>query len=96
MQLFWAAADDAVPIIEKYGDRSDSKSYNLQIRHKSLNATTLKNYDRNLYDAMLIWFRENAYDLTKLSFTMGAAQNPQEWSEYVWYINTLGENEITD
>jgi len=96
MQLFWSDADDAVPIIKQYGDSNDTKSYNLQIRHKSLNAATLENYDKNLYEAMLNWFRENAYELTKLSFAMGAAREREEWSDYVWYINTLGENEIDE
>ncbi|MBE6100008.1 MAG: hypothetical protein E7197_08130 [Anaerovibrio sp.] len=96
MRLFWAAADDAVTIIEQYADKTDIKSYNLQVRHKSLNATTLKNYDQFLYDAMLNWFRNNAYELAKLSFAMGAAAEPDEWSEYVWYINTLGENQIDE
>lgn len=68
MKLFWAAADDAVSIIERYSDKNDVKNYNLQIRHRSLNATTLKNYDSSLYDEMLRWFRENAYELTKLSY----------------------------
>lgn len=96
IKLFWALADDALKIIEQYGDRSDEKSYNLQIRHKSLNATTLKAYNKNLYDSMLFWFKEHAYELTKLAFSMGAAQNSDEWSEYVWYINLLGENDVDD
>lgn len=96
MQLFWAAAADADDIIKQYGDKSDEKSYTLQLRHHSLNATTLKAYREDLYNAMLQWFRDNAYELTKLSFTMGAAQDPNEWSEYVWYINTLGENEVDE
>lgn len=45
---------------------------------------------------MLAWFQENAYELTMLSFTMGAACDPKEWSEFVWYINTLGENEVDE
>ena len=96
IKLFWAASDDAIDIIEKYGDRSDAKSYDLQIRHKSLNATTLKAYDKSLYDAMLKWFTDKAYNLTKLAFTMGAAKDPNEWSEYVWYINLLGENDVDE
>ena len=96
IKLFWAAADDATDIIEKYGDRSDAKSYDLQIRHESLNATTLKSYDKNLYDSMLDWFSSHAYNLTKLAFTMGAAKDPAEWSEFVWYINLLGENDVDE
>ena len=85
IKLFWAAADDAIQIIDQYGDKTDLKNFNLQKRHRSLNANTLKAYNINLYQAMLDWFTKNSYKLTKLAFTMGAAKNQQEWSEYVWY-----------
>lgn len=96
IELFWAAAEDAPKIIEDYADKNDKKSYNLQVRHKSLNATTLKNYDSYLYNALLKWFRDNAYELAKISFTMGAARDKSEWSEFVWYINLLGENDVDE
>lgn len=96
INLFWAAADDAVSIIEEYGDRSSSKNYDLQLRHKSLNATTLRAYDEHLYDTLLGWFTNNAYELTKLSFSMGAVRDRNEWSDFVWYINLLGENDTDD
>lgn len=96
INLFWAAADDAVEIIERYGDRSNAKNYDLQIRHKSLNATTLKAYDDELYNALLTWFTDNAYELAKLSFSMGAVRDCAEWSDFVWYINLLGENDTDD
>lgn len=96
INLFWAAADDAVEIIEKYADRSNGKNFDLQMRHKSLNATTLKAYDEHLYDVLLAWFIDNAYELAKLSFSMGAARYSSEWSDFVWYINLLGENETDD
>lgn len=96
MKLFWAAADDAVQIIERYSNRTPLKVYQLQIRHHSLNASTLYNYDATLYHAMLSWFKENIYELTKLSFAMGASRDCSEWSEFVWYINTLGENGVDE
>ncbi len=96
IRLFWAAAEDAVDIIEKYGDRSNTRNYTLQIRHKSLNATTLKAYNEHLYKELLQWFVDNAYQLAKLSFSMGAVRDSSEWSDYVWYINLLGENDIDD
>ena len=94
IKLFWADADDAIDIIEQFGNRSDAKSYDLQIRHKSLNATTLKAYDEALYVALLNWFKDHTYNLTKLAFSMGAAKEKTEWSDYVWYINLLHENEV--
>lgn len=96
IKLFWAASDDAVNIIEHYGDRTVQKDYDLQIRHKSLNATTLKAFNEHLYSALLEWFTENAYKLAKLSFSMGAVCDSEEWSDYIWYINLLGENDINE
>lgn len=96
IKLFWADADDAVEIIEKYGDHTIAKNYNLQIRHKSLNATTLRAYSEQLYNVLLQWFTDNAYELTKLSFSMGAVRDSKEWSDFVWYINLLGENYTDD
>ena len=60
ISLFWAAADDAVEIIEEFGDRSNARNYSLQMRHRSLNATTLKSYNEDLYEALLEWFADNA------------------------------------
>lgn len=96
IKLFWAAADDAVDIIKEYGDQTNTKNFSMQVRHKSLNASTLKSYDKHLYDSLLHWFTDNAYEIAKLSFSMGAARNPEEWSEFVWYINLLGENDTDD
>lgn len=91
LELFWATAKDATDIIEKYGDQTNSANYTLQLRHKSVNATTLKAYDAHLYNAMLQWFVDNAYQIAKLSFSMGAVCDSAEWSDFVWYINLLDE-----
>lgn len=96
IRLFWAEAEDAITIIEKYADKTDIKNYEQQIRHKSVNATTLIAYDKLLADELLAWFRSNIYELTQLSFAMGAAKDPIEWSEFVWYKNLLGENSVDD
>lgn len=96
IELFWASSIDAVQIIEQFGDKSKSKDYDMQIRHHSLNAATLKSYNATLYNDMLLWFENNAFELTQLAFSMGAAKESSEWSEFVWYINTLGENEIDE
>lgn len=96
INLFWAAADDAVDIIKEFGDRSDEKSFNLQMRHKSLNATTLKAYNEHLSNVLLEWFTDNAYMLAKLSFSMGAVCDSNEWADFVWLINLLGENDADD
>ncbi|MBQ7573769.1 MAG: hypothetical protein IJT23_05870 [Clostridia bacterium] len=96
IKLFWASADDAIDIIKQYADKTNTKNYDLQIRHKSLNATTLKNYNESLYYDMLYWFADHSYELAKLSFSTGAVLNESEWSDFIWYINLLGEHDIDD
>ncbi|MGG7049205.1 MULTISPECIES: hypothetical protein [unclassified Campylobacter] len=96
IRLFWAAAEDAKQIISEFADKSNVKIYNSQIKHKSLNANTLKNYNENLYIGLLSWFKQNLEQITKLSFSMGAASDESEWSDFIWYINTLGENSVNE
>lgn len=94
IRLFWASAPDATEIIQQYADQADKKSYTLQLRHKSVNAVTLQRYNPALCGALISWFADNAYFLTKLCFSMGAARNAEDWAEYVWYINCLGEHTV--
>lgn len=96
IDLFWAEADDAVAIIERFASRNNQKDYDLQLHHKSLNATTLHSYDANLYYSLLNWFKENVYELTYMSFATGAVKDRSEWSDFVWYKNMLGENGVDD
>ena len=96
IKLFWAEDDDALKIIQEYADKSDVKSYEQQIRHHSLNATTLQNYNENLYVFLLDWFKGNIYELTKLAFSMGSASYSSEWSEFIWYINLLGDEDTDE
>lgn len=94
IKLFWSASDDANEIIQQYADKSNNKNYNSQLKHNSLNATTLKKYNKELYNSLLLWFSNNIYELTKLSFAMGAAVSKDTWADYVWYINLLGDYNI--
>ncbi|MDE5593457.1 MAG: hypothetical protein K2I75_05945 [Clostridiales bacterium] len=96
INLFWAADSNASSIIEKYADRSNCFEYNMQIRHKSLNANTLKLYDEKLYDGLLKWFKDNVCKLTYLCFATGAVKNKEEWSDFIWYKNMLGENAVDE
>lgn len=96
INLFWHSADDAQDIIKVYADKDKEKEYELQLKHKSLNAETLKKYNKELYNAMIEWFKENSYQLAKLCFSMGAAAQEEEWSDYIWYINLLGEYKLDE
>lgn len=96
IKLFWSDADDAVEIIKKYADKTNERNYKMQLRHKSLNASTLKSYNESLYHNLLTWFTDNAFEIAKLSFSMGAVLDKSNWSDYIWYINLLGENDTNE
>lgn len=53
MRLFWSQAEDAISIIQQYADKTEEKQLNLQLKHRSLNAVTLRKYDETLYFALL-------------------------------------------
>lgn len=95
INLFWAGnPKEALPIIENYADKSIKKFYDSQMRHQSLNATTLKRYSSDMYDELLNWFYNNISEITRLSFSMGAVAVQNEWSNYIWYKN-LVDNGVT-
>lgn len=92
MSLFWSKASDAQEIITRYANRENIQNFNLQMRHNSLNAETLYSYNSSLYNAMIQWFIENAYEISFLVFATGSAKNQEDWAEYIWYINLLQEH----
>lgn len=94
INLFWAESADAISIINNYAIKDSN--FNMQCRRKSLNATTLKSYNQQLYNDLLTWFIENAYEIAKLCFSMGAVKDNNEWSDFIWYINLVGENDVDE
>lgn len=94
INLFWSEAEDALEIIDAYGNKMIPNEYEQQIRHKSLNASTLLLYNQQLYNDLLIWFEDNMYDICKLVFSMGAAKSEEDWAHLLWYINLIEEEPL--
>ena len=40
------------------------------------------------------WFDENKGLIADFCFSKGLAANKEDWAEYVWYINLLGEDDF--
>lgn len=62
-----------------------------QKRKCRLVKVTLDKYDRSLSDALLQWMKSNIVNITDFCFAKGLASNPEEWSEYLWFKNVIGE-----
>ncbi len=89
--LFWGYSDDVSDIVDSIGTK---KAY--EIRKHRLVADTLKIYDESLYNALILWFKENMYDIANFCFSKGLALNERDWATVVWYKNELGENQVDE
>lgn len=85
--LFWGSAADTMEIVN-----ACSGFYSDYERHKHrLVAQTLYQYDPSLADTLLDWFRENLFAITDFCFARGLAKYPEDWAEWIWYRNMVGE-----
>lgn len=89
--LYWGSADDTLDIVEKFGT---FKKYEYH-KNRAV-ADTIKNYNEDLYNDLLTWFKLNTHDLFDFCFSRGLAKNEENWANVVWYINKLGENDVDE
>lgn len=66
---------------------------NYQKRKGRLVWTSLVNLDKDKANRLLKWFKDNASNIAEYCFSRGLAKNSDDWAEYVWYVNNLGEDE---
>ena len=94
ISLFWGSAKDTTNIINTYSLDYSIRKYEL---HKNrLTAQTLKKYDQKMHDDLLIWFRDNIYDIADYCFARGQAKYKDDRATIIWYINLLGEHDIDE
>ena len=89
IELFWGSSEKTLDIIKQYGISNIA----YQQRKHRLVQETLNNYDSNLSDALLNWFKDNIYNIADFCFSKGLAKDKNEYAEYVWYKNEILEND---
>jgi len=62
--------------------------------HGRLVWESIKKWDNKKADKLLDWFKGNIGKLAEYCFSRGLATNKDEWAEYVWFINLLGEDDL--
>lgn len=90
LSLYFGSAQDTLDIINNYS----LENKNLETRKHRLVASTLKAYDINLYNELLVWINSNITELFDFCFSKGLASNPEDWAHLIWYKNMIGENQF--
>lgn len=67
-----------------------------QREHNRLVWSSIKNWDERKHDLLLNWFKLNISDIADFCFSRGLAANEQDWAQYVWYINLIGEDSFDE
>ena len=93
LSLFINGAKDIEAILsnEEY-QKNDKKITIYERRKKRLTWETLKKYDHELTEALLFWLKKNVRDLILFCFQRGLVMQESNWAEYLWYYNTINEN----
>ena len=65
-----------------------------QKRHNRLVWDSLENWDKDAANRLLQWFKDNISILADYCFSKGLSSSPDEWADYVWFINLLGEDDL--
>lgn len=74
---------------------NQSKSLVLyQKYHNRLVWESLSNWDNKAADSLLEWFKNSIDKIAEYCFSRGLASNKEDWADYVWYINLLGEDNM--
>ena len=77
------------------GSLSDRELQYVTKRHR-LTKSLLEKYNSSLPTLLLDWFKDNIGDLADFCFSRGLARDKENWADFVWYINLLGEDDFDE
>lgn len=52
----------------------------------------IRNYDSQMADSLLLWFKKETVRVFELCFSAGAVQNRENWAHILWYKNLVDED----
>lgn len=95
IELFWGVAADVSDIIARFPS-GDARIDAYQKRKRRLVERTLRMYDHSLCDELLEWFNNHMEYIFDFCFARGLARDKSESADLIWYVNTLGENQVDE
>jgi len=91
--LFFGEHPAIGSILSQYpSENTGEQAY--QIRKSRLTWHTLTKHDIRVANAMLDWIKENIGNIADFCFSRGLATSSNDWADYIWYKNMLGEHAI--
>lgn len=76
----------------KYKLRPNIAKY--QTRKQRLVWESLRTYNNHAANELLNWFKENIGKIAEFCFAKGLSAKDEDWADYVWYTNLIGENAL--
>lgn len=76
----------------KYKLRPNIAKY--QTRKQRLVWESLCTYNNHGANELLNWFKENIGKIAEFCFAKGLSAKDEDWADYVWYTNLIGENAL--
>lgn len=76
----------------KYKLRPNIAKY--QTRKQRLVWDSLSKYNSDGSNELLNWFKENIGKIAEFCFAKGLSAKDEDWADYVWYTNLIGENAL--
>lgn len=93
LYLFFGEGKDIPSILSQIGIYDD-KIRKYEVRKNRLVWRTLSIYNEIFANSLLQWLLDNVNKISIYCFSMGLAENQNDWAEYVWYKNLLGEDSM--
>ena len=98
-KLFFGGTEDIISIIDNarlknIKDETKKKIKNYEKIKNRVTWSTLREYDLELSNTLIKWFKQNIEDIFLFCFQRGLSKKQTDWANFVWYKNELDENKI--
>lgn len=93
IELFFGSASDVIEILDSKilaGINTPAIKRYEKKKHR-LTWNSLERYDPTLASGLIEWFKLNIKNIAIFCFSRGLSANYENWAEYIWYKNEVGE-----
>lgn len=96
MRLYFGGHPNMEEILKEINNKKEisEKIKRYQQRKQRLVWDSLCIYNKEGAYKLLSWFRDNIGDISTFCFGRGLAMKSEDWADYVWYTNLIGEDNI--